>query len=370
MDFHYKRAFAAENGQDGGTRNCTGRDGADVVIKVPAGTIVRDAASGKIMADLAAAGDRRIIIKGGKGGKGNQHFATAARQAPRFAERGRQAGERDLILELKLIADVGLIGLPNVGKSSLLSMATNANPKIANYHFTTLTPNLGVVRGPGAGAEDFVLADIPGLVEGASEGAGLGHKFLRHIERTKVLIHVVDASGQEGGDVLEGIETINGELRLYGPELVARPRIIAANKIDLTGARENYQRIKRQYEPQGVRVFAVSAATGEGIDGLLAAAAQLLRQCPGTITFSEDYQEYAGKEPEPIIVEKKREHYFVVSGIGIDRMLGYTNLDTEKGNDFFQKFLQDRAINKRLLQLGVQDGDTVLLGSIEFEFYN
>ncbi|MGL4790179.1 MAG: GTPase ObgE, partial [Anaerotignaceae bacterium] len=253
MDFRYKRSFKAEVGVDGSKHNCSGSDGKSIVIKVPVGTVIREAETGRIMGDITKAGERKTIIKGGRGGKGNQHFATPTRQAPRYAEQGRRSKEYDIILELKLIADVGIIGFPNVGKSTLLSMVTNANPKIANYHFTTLAPNLGVVQGKNG--EDFVLADIPGLVEGASEGVGLGHEFLRHVERTKVLIHVVDAAAVEGNDPVEEIEKINRELFKYNPELAKRPQVIAANKIDIPEAMENVELLKAEYEPKGYKVF-------------------------------------------------------------------------------------------------------------------
>ena len=283
MDFRYKRMFKAGNGQDGGKRNCFGKDGESVVIKVPVGTVIREAESGKIMADITKHGEEKILIHGGKGGKGNQHFATPTRQAPRYAEPGRVAKEYDVILELKLIADVGLIGFPNVGKSTLLSMVTNANPKIANYHFTTLAPNLGVVEG--RYGDSFVLADIPGLVEGASEGVGLGHAFLRHVERTKVFIHVVDAAGVEGDDPVENVRKINQELEAYNPELMKRPQVIAANKTDIPGSEENVERLKEAYEKEGFEVFPISAATNKGLDELLTKVAEILKNYPEDIVF-------------------------------------------------------------------------------------
>ena len=370
MDFRYKRVFKAENGQDGGKRNCFGANGSDVVIKVPVGTIIREANSNKIMADMTQKNEKKVLIKGGKGGKGNQHFATPTRQAPRYCERGRLSKEYDLILELKLIADVGLIGFPNVGKSTLLSMVTNANPKIANYHFTTLSPNLGVVRSKWG--TDFVMADIPGLIEGASEGVGLGHEFLRHVERTKVFVHVVDAAGLEGVDPLENIEKINNELEKYKEGLSKRPMVIACNKMDLPEAREHYEEIRDKYEPMGVKVFPISAATNSGLDELLQVVADILKDYPEDIVFEEDYEEYAEVEMdnEPFTIEQPSEHYFVVEGIGVEKMMGYTNIETEKGFAFFQKYLRDKGIIQALEDKGIQEGDTVKIYDLEFEFYH
>lgn len=368
MDFRYKRMFKAGNGQDGGKRNCFGKDGESVVIKVPVGTVIREAESGKIMADITKHGEEKILIHGGKGGKGNQHFATPTRQAPRYAEPGRVAKEYDVILELKLIADVGLIGFPNVGKSTLLSMVTNANPKIANYHFTTLAPNLGVVEG--RYGDSFVLADIPGLVEGASEGVGLGHAFLRHVERTKVFIHVVDAAGVEGDDPVENVRKINQELEAYNPELMKRPQVIAANKTDIPGSEENVERLKEAYEKEGFEVFPISAATNKGLDELLTKVAEILKNYPEDIVFEEEYEEYdeVAVEQEPFTIEVEDEVY-VVRGVGVEKMIGYTNIDTEKGFAFFQRYLKEKGIIEALEEKGIQEGDTVRIYDMEFEFW-
>lgn len=370
MDFRFKRMFKAMPGKDGGKRNCTGADGDDVVIKVPVGTVIREAESGKVMADMTENGQKRVIIKGGKGGKGNQHFATPTRQAPRYAERGRTSKEYDVILELKLIADVGLVGFPNVGKSTLLSMVTNANPKIANYHFTTLSPNLGVVRS--RWGEDFVMADIPGLIEGASEGVGLGHEFLRHVERTKVFIHVVDGAALEGNDPIDNIEKINEELEKYKEGLSKRPTVIAVNKMDIPEAEENFEKIKAKYESDDVKVFPISAATNSGLDELLQAVADILKDYPEDIVFDEDYEEFseATIDEEPFTIEQPSEHYFVVEGVGVEKMMGYTNIDTEKGFAFFQKYLREKGIIKALEDKGINEGDTVKIYDIEFEFYH
>lgn len=368
MDFRYKRMFKAGNGQDGGKRNCFGKDGESVVIKVPVGTVIREAESGKIMADITKHGEEKILIHGGKGGKGNQHFATPTRQAPRYAEQGRVAKEYDVILELKLIADVGLIGFPNVGKSTLLSMVTNANPKIANYHFTTLAPNLGVVEG--RYGDSFVLADIPGLVEGASEGVGLGHAFLRHVERTKVFIHVVDAAGVEGDDPVENVRKINQELEAYNPELMKRPQVIAANKTDIPGSEENVERLKEAYEKEGFEVFPISAATNKGLDELLTKVAEILKNYPEDIVFEEEYEEYdeVAVDQEPFTIEVEDEVY-VVRGVGVENMIGYTNIDTEKGFAFFQRYLKEKGIIEALEEKGIQEGDTVRIYDMEFEFW-
>lgn len=368
MDFRYKRMFKAGNGQDGGKRNCFGKDGESIVIKVPVGTIIREAESGKIMADITKNGEEKILIHGGKGGKGNQHFATPTRQAPRYAEQGRTAKEYDVILELKLIADVGLIGFPNVGKSTLLSMVTNANPKIANYHFTTLAPNLGVVEG--RYGDTFVLADIPGLVEGASEGVGLGHEFLRHVERTKVFIHVVDAAGVEGDDPVENVRKINGELEAYNPELLKRPQVIAANKTDIPGSEENVQRLKDAYEKDGFTVFPISAATNKGLDELLTKVGEILKNYPEDIIFEEEYEEYdeVRIDQEPFTIEIEDDVY-VVRGVGVEKMIGYTNIDTEKGFAFFQRYLKEKGIIEALEEKGIGEGDIVRIYDMEFEFW-
>lgn len=368
MDFRYKRMFKAENGENGGKRNCFGKDGASIYIKVPVGTVIREAQSNKVMADITKHGEEKILISGGKGGKGNQHFATPTRQSPRYAEQGRVAKEYDVILELKLIADVGLIGFPNVGKSTLLSMVTNANPKIANYHFTTLAPNLGVVEG--RFGDSFVLADIPGLVEGASEGVGLGHAFLRHVERTKVFIHVVDAAGVEGDDPVENVRKINQELETYNPELMKRPQVIAANKTDIPGAEENVARLKEVYEKQGFTVFPISAATNKGLDELLTKVGEILRNYPEDIVFEEEYEEYdevaVDREPFTIDIE---DDVYVVRGVGVEKMIGYTNIDTEKGFAFFQRYLKEKGIIEALEEKGIEEGDTVQIYDMQFEFW-
>lgn len=374
MDFRYKKVFKAENGRDGEKRNRSGADGQSVIIKVPAGTIIREANSNKIMADLTRPGEKRTLIKGGRGGRGNQHFATAQRQAPRYCEAGKEAAEYDVILELKLIADVGLVGLPSAGKSTILKMATNANPKIAAYHFTTLSPNLGVVRGNFS--REFVLADIPGLIEGASEGVGLGHDFLRHIERTKAFIHVVDAGAIEGDDPVKSIRLINDELRKYNEELLERPMIIAANKMDLPDAEENLLRIKEAFEPEGMKVIPITAAANKGIDILIREAAKILEDCPDEVVmFEEDYdfdryEEGASEETGGFTVTKIEEGYYLVEGVGVEKMIGYTNIDNEQGFAFFQRYIREKGIVDALKEKGIKDGDTVRIYDLEFEFFD
>ena len=362
MDFRYNRKFKAEDGEGGKKKNASGKYADHLYIKVPVGTVIREAETGKIMADLTKDGEERIIIKGGRGGLGNQHFATAKMQTPKYAQNGQQSKSYDVILELKLLADVGIIGMPNVGKSTLLSMATNANPKIANYHFTTLTPNLGVVRSKWG--KDFVIADIPGLVEGASEGVGLGHDFLRHVERTKVFIHVLDFSEE---NPLEPMDIILNELENYKPALLDRPRVIAANKMDIEEARENFAKIKADVE-----IIPISAATNSGIDELLSKVAKILEETPDDITFEEDYEEFTeGDEIHTKFTVELAEagDRYVVEGEGLRRMLGYTNLDTEKGFAFFQRYLREKGIIDALDEAGITEGDTVQMYDLLFDYY-
>ncbi len=368
IDFRYKKIFKAERGQDGGQNNCHGKDGANVIINVPCGTVIKETNSNKVMADLTKSGEQKIIIKGGKGGKGNQHFATSTRQAPRYAQRGQIAKEYEIILELKLIADVGLIGFPNVGKSTLLSMVTNANPKIGNYHFTTLTPNLGVVRNKWG--KDFVIADIPGLIEGAAQGLGLGDEFLRHIERTKVLIHVVDAAGLENRNPVEDVEKINNEIFSYNQNLINRVKIIAANKIDIPEAQKNVENLKQVYEPKGYKVFPISAASNQNLEELIEYTTKLVNECEDII-FEEDFEDYEQYEidKEPFTIEKVDKDYYCVLGVGVEKMVGYTSIDTERGFAFFQKYLREKGIIDALEEAGIKEGDTVRIYDLEFDYY-
>lgn len=369
MNFRHKRHYKAADGEEGGKKRCHGKDADDLVIKVPLGTVIREAETNHVIADMHRPGQREIIFRGGKGGKGNQHFATPTRQAPRYAEKGKPAKEYWLILELKMIADVGLVGFPNVGKSTLLSMVSNAQPKIANYHFTTLSPNLGVVTNQYG--KQFVMADIPGIIEGASEGVGLGHDFLRHVERTKVLLHVVDVAGSEGRNPVEDIYAIQKEIELFNPEILRdKPQIIAANKMDIGGCEENLEALKAAFEPKGIKVIPISAAANDNLQELLKDVAQLLEQIPtDIIVFEPEFEEISLMPNEPFTVTESHEGYFVVEGEGIRRMMGYTALDTEQGFAFFQKYLREKEIIKALEEAGIQEGDTVNIYDLEFDYF-
>lgn len=377
-DYRMARKWKAENGQEGGGSKCSGKSGRDLILKVPEGTVIREAKGGRIIADMSGDNRRFVILKGGKGGNGNQHYATSTMQAPKYAQPGEPARELDVILELKVIADVGLVGFPNVGKSTILSMVSNAKPKIANYHFTTLQPMLGVVDLPDASG--FVMADIPGLIEGAADGAGLGDEFLQHLERTKMLVHVVDASGSEGRDPVEDIETINRELSRYKVDLTKKKQVIAANKIDiipqgLSAEEDPVARIRAKYEPQGYRVFAISAAANRGIREMLYYISGELAKLPKTPSVYE--QEFdpetellrrEGSDSFKVGYDEKTGEYFV-EGPKIERMLGYTNLTSEKGFVFFQKFMEDNGIIDELKKLGLSEGDTVRVYGHTFEYY-
>ena len=371
VDYRHKRKYVAKDGEQGGKKRCHGKDAQDIILRVPEGTIIKEAESDKVIADMSGGNRRQVVLKGGKGGLGNQHFATSTMQIPKYAQPGQPAQELYVKLELKVIADVGLIGFPNVGKSTLLSRVTNANPKIANYHFTTIDPNLGVVDlGDGEG---FVIADIPGLIEGASEGVGLGHQFLRHIERTKMMIHVVDAASTEGRDPIDDIYKINAELAAYNKDIAARPQVIAANKIDAIyeGDEDPVEKIRKEFEPQGIKVFAISGVSGKGMKELLYYVNDKLKtldQAP--IVFEQEYfpEDELIQLDLPYTVEKE-DDMFVVEGPKIEKMLGYTNLDSEKGFQFFQKFLKDTGILAELEEAGIEEGDTVRMYGLQFDYY-
>ena len=370
-EFRHKHNFKAEPGQEGGKQNKTGKNGADLIIKVPEGTVIREVETGKVVADMSGDNQRVTVLNGGRGGKGNQHYATPTMQAPKYAQPGQQAMELNVILELKVIADVGLVGFPNVGKSTLLSRVTNAQPKIANYHFTTLQPNLGVVDLDGG--KGFVIADIPGLIEGASEGVGLGHEFLRHIERTKVIIHMVDAASVEGRDPIADIKAINAELEAYNPDLLNRPQVIAANKIDAIYGESNtiIDDIKKEFEPE-IKVYPISAVSGKGLKELLYHVREMLDEFDDAPTVFE--QEYDPKQffdnvEDPYTVEKIKDGLYSIEGPRIERMLGYTNLESEKGFVFFQNFMKENGILDELEALGITDGDTVKIYGHEFDYY-
>lgn len=370
-EFRHNRNYKAQPGEDGGKKNKHGKNGEDFIIKVPEGTVIREVETGKVVADMSGDNQRVTVLNGGRGGKGNQHYATPTMQAPKYAQPGQQAMELNVILELKVIADVGLVGFPNVGKSTLLSRVTNAQPKIANYHFTTLNPNLGVVDLPGG--KGFVIADIPGLIEGASEGVGLGHEFLRHIERTKVIIHMVDAASVEGRDPIADIKAINAELEAYNPDLLNRPQVIAANKIDAIYGESNtiIDDIKKEFEPE-IKVYPISAVSGKGLKELLYHVREMLDEFDDAPTVFE--QEYDPKQffdnvEDPYTVEKIKDGLYSIEGPRIERMLGYTNLESEKGFVFFQNFMKENGILDELEALGITDGDTVKIYGHEFDYY-
>ena len=373
-DYRHKAKYCAQPGEEGGKKRCHGKNGTDLILKVPEGTLIKDAESGKVIADMSGDNKRQIVLKGGRGGKGNMNYATATMQVPKYAQPGQSAKELWVQLELKVIADVGLVGFPNVGKSTFLSRVTNARPKIANYHFTTLNPNLGVVDLDGG--KGFVIADIPGLIEGASEGVGLGHEFLRHIERTKVIIHVVDAASTEGRDPVDDIYKINEELKAYNPRMATLPQVIAANKTDVIYSEDEdpVERIRAEFEPQGMKVFSISAVSGKGLKELLYYVRELLDALPKeAVVFEQEYDpnEYNPNDNLPYTVEKseEEENTYVVEGPKIERMLGYTNLDSEKGFQFFQNFLKTTGILDELEAAGIQEGDTVRMYGLKFDYY-
>ena len=364
VDFRYKKKFMAEDGQRGEGGNRYGKSGADLYIKVPAGTVVKNAENDRILADLTEVGEKCLIAKGGRGGRGNAKFATSTRQVPKFAEEGEEGESFELILELKLLADVGLVGFPNVGKSTILSIMTAAKPKIGNYQFTTLIPNLGVVKLDNG--VDFVLADIPGLIEGAHTGAGLGHEFLRHVERTKVIIHVVDCSQSEGRDVIKDFETINSELKLYNDKLAKRPQVVVANKMDLPNSEENFIRLKEVTDKLGYELFPVSAVTQEGLKDVFYKVSEMLKNI-------------IPEEKEEIIVEaeikdtsdfeiKVENNIYIISGKIIEKVMRNINFDDYESVQYFQRFLDTKGINKQLEKMGINEGDSVRIGEVEFEY--
>ena len=374
-DYRHVRKYKAEDGEDGGKRNCKGKSGADLILKMPAGTVVKEAESGKVITDLSGDNKRFLLLQGGRGGNGNQHYATSTMQVPKYAQPGQPAKELELQLELKVIADVGLVGFPNVGKSTLLTRVSNARPQIANYHFTTINPHLGVVDLDDA--KGFVMADIPGLIEGASEGVGLGFEFLRHIERTKVIIHIVDAASTEGRDPIADIYAINKELKAYNPEIAARPQVIAANKIDMIfddGSGTNpVEALKKEFEPQGIAVYPISAINGKGIRELLYHVRELLDTVDDKpVVFEQEFfPEYmisGSDEPYTVVYDEEADEY-VIEGPRIEKMLGYTNLDSEKGFTFFQNFLKQNGILDELEALGIKEGDTVRMYGLSFDYY-
>lgn len=366
LDFRYKKKYVAPNGENGMGKRMKGKDGADLVIRVPRGTIIRDRATGRIMKDLSD-DEPFIAAKGGNGGWGNTHFATPTRQAPRFAKPGLPGVEMEITLELKLLADVGLVGFPNVGKSTLLSMVSAARPKIANYHFTTLIPNLGVVRV--AEEQSFVMADIPGIIEGASEGAGLGHDFLRHIDRCRLLLHLVDASGSEGRDPLEDVQTINAELAGYSEFLASRPQIIVANKTDLLGDdREILDKLKAYADEHDFGFLELSAATNQGVRELIHKTWEMLQDLPPVFTYEPEFVPVEEVVTERDITIEKVEDYYVVGGAWIDKIMGSVNTDDYESRLYMDRMLKNAGVYDRLEQMGVEEGSIVVIGEMEFEY--
>ena len=373
-DFRNRKVYKASKGGDGSGKNCHGKDAEDLIISVPVGTILREETTGLLVADMSKLGQREIILKGGRGGKGNQHYATPTMQIPKYAQSGRPGKSMNLILELKVLADVGLLGYPNAGKSTFLSHVSNAKPKIANYPFTTLSPNLGVVELPYG--KSMVIADIPGLIEGASEGVGLGHEFLKHLERTRVLIHLVDAAALDGRDPVSDIEKINLELAKYSDKLAALPQVIGANKMDLPDAHVLYEELEEYCKAHDLPLFPMSAATGEGVRALLDRVVQIRDSISDEpLVFEREYfaeeQEEISRleEGDGIEIKLQPDGTYWVGGPVIDKMLGFTHLESEKGFDFFQRFLRERGIIQRLEDMGIQEGDTVQVGDIAFEYY-
>jgi len=366
MDFRYKRKYVASNGADGQGKRCSGRDGEDLVVRVPLGTVVRDAATREIICDMSGNEDF-ILCRGGNGGWGNKHFATPTRQVPNFAKAGLPGKEREVILELKLLADVGLVGFPNVGKSTLLSAVSKARPKIADYHFTTLFPNLGVVYVDEG--VSFVMADIPGIIEGAAEGAGLGHDFLRHVDRCRLLIHVVDVSGSEGRDPAADFEAINEELKQYSPDLAARPQLVAANKADIMADPALLENLKEKAKALGFPVLTISAATHQGLKELVGATAAQLATLPPVTVYEPTYVEPAGADAEaPFTVERDEEGVWVVDGPGLRRLMANVNFGDFESRGWFEKKLHELGVYTQLEERGVTDGDTVRLYDLEFEY--
>ncbi len=366
-DFRYKRKYQAERGQDGSGRNCTGKDGGDLFVKVPRGTVIKDENTGRIIADLTKENQSVVAAKCGKGGAGNQHFATPTRQVPNFAKSGTPGEERWVILELKLLADVGLVGFPNVGKSTILSMVTAAKPKIANYHFTTLTPNLGVVSLDQGNS--FVIADIPGLIEGANEGIGLGHNFLRHIERTKLLVHVVDVAGIDGREPISDFDLINQELEKYNSILASRPQVVAANKMDIPDGQAYFEEFKKAIEEKGHKVFPISAATNSGLRELMFYVSEKLKEIPETVLIPESEKEvvYTAEDEKPFEVSVQ-DGVYVVEGNWVKKILGSTNINDYESLNFFQRSMKNKGVIDALEALGINEGDTVRIYDLEFDY--
>ena len=366
LDFRYNKKIVAENGENGGTKNCTGKSAEDIYVSVPKGTIIKDIEKNRIIADLSHDDDVFMVARGGKGGKGNQHFANSVRQAPRFAEQGEEGEERELELELKLIADVGLVGFPNVGKSTIISCVSSAKPKIANYHFTTLEPSLGVVRTKDGNT--FVMADIPGIIEGASEGIGLGIKFLKHVERTRLLLHVIDVSGSEDRDPVQDYHTINNELVKFSERLSKKKQIVVANKIDVMQDKENLKRLKEECDKDGVEIIQISAVTNQNLDALVNKVANELQNIPmEEISYVEEMYDEVTLEDEGYIIEKVTDG-FKVYGKPIERLMKKVNMYDIESRQYMQRVLINMGVIKELRQKGIKDGDTVDIVGYKFEY--
>ena len=368
IDFRYNKKFKAKDGQNGSGNRCNGKYGEDLYIKVPIGTVVKDAETGKVVADLSKPNQKELILKGGRGGRGNSHFATPTRQAPRFSENGEKGDEKELILELKLLADVGLLGFPNVGKSTFLSTVTDARPKIANYHFTTINPNLGVVKTKSG--DGFVIADIPGIIEGASEGVGLGIQFLRHIERTRLLLHFIDVSGQEGRDPVEDYYTINKELAKYSEKLTKRKQILVATKIDSMQDDTNYKKLEELAKKENLELYKISSVTGEGVKELIDHVAEVLKTLPKEeLVDIEDRVVYTLEDKDQEWTARREGDIFIVEGKAVDRLMGRINIEDNESMYYFQKCLKNMGIEDKLKELGVCEGDTVKISDWELEWY-
>ena len=366
IDFRYNKKFKAESGKNGEGSNKYGRGGEDLYIKVPIGTIIRDANTNKVLADLSEEGQQELVLKGGRGGKGNSHFATSTRQAPRFAQDGEKGEEKELILELKLLADVGLIGFPNVGKSTFLSMTTSATPKIADYHFTTLEPNLGVVKTEYG--DSFVIADIPGIIEGASEGTGLGLQFLRHIERTRLLLHVIDVSGSEGRNPVDDFYKINTELKKYSEKLSKRKQIVVANKIDVMQDENLYKELEKVASEHNMEIFKISAATGKGVPELIKHVSEVLKTLPKeNLIDIEDRKVYTLEDKDAYTITKE-DGMFVIKGEAVEKVMRRVNIGDNESLYYFQKSLDNLGVNEKLKAMGIQEGDIVKIDDYELEW--
>lgn len=369
IDFRYNKKYKAEDGKNGSGGNCYGKSGEDLFIGVPKGTVIKDAETGKVLADLSEEGQKELILEGGRGGKGNSHFATSTRQAPNFAQEGEKGVEKEVILELKLLADVGLLGYPNVGKSTILSMVTAAKPKIANYEFTTLVPNLGVVKAEYG--ESFVIADIPGIIEGASEGIGLGLQFLRHIERTRLLLHIIDVSGTNNRSPVEDYFAINKELKKYSEKLSTRKQIIVANKIDVMQDDSGYKELEKLAKENNIEIYKISAATGKGLKELINRVAEVLKELPKEeIIEQSEKVVYTLKEEKDSFNVRIENGIYIVDGPAIEKLLGKVNMEDNESLYYFQKQIKAMGVEDRLKQLGIKEGDTVKFVIWEFEWYN